>query len=259
MILNDIIDYKRLQVADPEYRKNIFNYINSLDHRQRKKSLSLALKEPGKVSLLAEIKRASPSGGMIREDCSPSDVAAIYERNGAAAISVLTDEKFFKGNPRFIPEVRKVSELPLLRKDFIIDPLQIYEAAMLGADAVLLITSVLTGHELENFMQLARELGLECLVEVHHLEELKQAVDAGARMIGINNRDLKTFKTDLGTTLKLMEHMGNPRPVTVSESGIKRREDIELLKGAGVDAVLVGEALMREPDIAAKVLELAGV
>lgn len=259
MILDDIIANKRREVAAPEYRKKIYDYINSSEPRRRNKSLAIALKKPGRVALLAEIKRASPSRGMIREDCEPAAIAAIYGENGAAAISVLTDRFFFKGDPRFIQDVRKISELPVLRKDFIVDPLQIYEAAMLGADAVLLITSVLTGSKLEQFMKLARELGLECLVEVHSPDELKRARAAGAGIIGINNRDLKTFKTDISNTLKLMEHLDDPRLVTVSESGIRGREDVEKLKCAGVDAVLVGEALMREQDIGKKTRELAGI
>lgn len=258
MILDDIVACKTEETGLPDYRARINAYMSGLHAPPEVKSLSRALKKPGRVTLLAEIKRASPSKGVIRDDVSPAEVAAIYQKNGAAAISVLTDAKFFRGHPEYLPLVRKNADLPLLRKDFIIDPLQIYEASMLGADAVLLIVSILNDSTLAKFIKLAGALNMECLVEVHTAEELKRALWAGAGIIGINNRNLKTFKTDTGTTLKLIEHINSDGAVTVSESGINSAEDVAVMKAAGVNAVLVGEALMRESDIGAKVRELVG-
>jgi len=258
VILDDIVACKRQETGIPEYRAKINAYINGLHAVPTVNSLSQALNKQGKVSLLAEIKRASPSKGIIRDDVNPAEVAAIYQKNGAAAISVLTDARFFRGDPGYIPLVKKTVDLPLLRKDFIIDPLQIYEASMLGADAVLLIVSILDDSMLAALSKLAGELNMECLVEVHSQEELKRACGAGAGIIGINNRDLKTFKTDIMTTLRLIEQIDQDGVVTVSESGINTAADVAMMRAAGVNAVLVGEALMRETDIGGKVRELAG-
>ncbi len=257
MILDDIVAHKKNEINRPKYRQRIESYYKGLQRLPETKSLAGSLHRPGKVSLLAEIKRASPSKGKIRDDIEPERVSEIYEENGAAAVSVLTDERFFNGAPGFIPRVKMTTKLPLLRKDFIIDQLQIYEASMLGADAVLLIVSILDDGKLTGLLKLAGELKMECLVEVHSREELKRAQQVGASLIGINNRDLKTFKTDIKTTLEIMEQTGEGI-VTVSESGINSAGDVEMLRRAGVNAVLVGEALMREQDIAAKVRELAG-
>lgn len=260
MILDDIVAHKINEINRPEYRQRIDKYYKELRRLPETKSLKGSLHSPGKVSLLAEIKRASPSKGKIRDDIEPELVAEIYGQNGAAAISVLTDERFFNGAPGFIPRVKMTSKLPLLRKDFIIEPIQLYEASMLGADAALLIVSILDDQRLGGLLKLAAELKMECLVEVHSAEEFKRARQAGASLVGINNRDLRTFKTDIGTTLGIMEQIREDI-VTVSESGINSAADVEMLRQAGVNAVLVGEALMRERDIGAKVRELvaAGV
>ncbi len=258
MILDDIVASKKQETSIPEYRAKINAYINGLQELPAVKSLSRALHKQGNVSLLAEIKRASPSKGIIRDDVNPAEIAAIYKKNGASAISVLTDAKFFRGDPGYIPLVKKTVDLPLLRKDFIIDPLQIYEASMLGADAVLLIVSILDDSMLAALSKLAGDLNMECLVEVHSQEELKRACGAGAGIIGINNRDLTTFKTDITTTLRLIEKIDQDGAVTVSESGINTAADVAMMRAAGVNAVLVGEALMRETDIGGKVRELVG-
>jgi indole-3-glycerol phosphate synthase len=193
---------------------------------------------------------------LIRENFDPFEIAGIYEENGAAAISVLTDESFFGGHKNYLSRIKERVSLPLLRKDFIIDPYQVYETKCIGGDAILLITSLL-GKELRDYIHLAESIGLFPLVEVHSAEELHIALAAGAEMIGINNRDLKTFETDLKTSLELMPLVPRDR-ILVGESGIHSRKDIEVLMGAGIRAFLIGETLMKADDIGAKLRELLG-
>ncbi len=208
-------------------------------------------------AVIAEVKRSSPSKGRIREDFDPVGIAGIYEDNGASAISILTERKFFEGNAAYVPQIRRAVGLPLLRKDFIIDPYQIYETRVLGADALLLIARILEAGELRDFIGLASELGLAALVEVHDKADVEKAVSSGARIVGINNRDLATFRTDLDVSIRLAHRI--PKGITmVSESGINSRGDIERLMNAGIHAVLVGESLMREKDIGKKLRELLG-
>lgn len=209
------------------------------------------------VSLIAELKKASPSRDLICPDFDPCLIAGIYEEAGASAISVLTDERFFGGRPEYLSAVRGVTGLPLLCKDFIISDLQLYRARLLGADAVLLIAAILEQGQLFDYLALAEELGMAALVEVHTELELFRALESGAVLLGINNRDLYTFQVDLGVTLNLLPCVPEGR-IVVSESGIKRRADVELLAEAGVDAVLVGEALAGAPEIRGAVLELMG-
>ncbi|SJZ32122.1 indole-3-glycerol phosphate synthase TrpC [Selenihalanaerobacter shriftii] len=209
------------------------------------------------VGLIAEIKQASPSKGLIKEAFNPIEIATVYSQQGAAAISVLTDEKFFQGSLDYLQAVRKVTELPLLRKDFIIDPYQVYEAQVFGADAILLIVNILTENKLRELLDLAKRLGLASLVEVHTAKELETATRVGAEIIGINNRNLKNFTTDIKQTLKLKELVPQDR-ILISESGISNREDIERLITAGIDGVLVGESLMRSDNLEEKVCSLLG-
>ncbi|MGB9791030.1 MAG: indole-3-glycerol phosphate synthase TrpC [Thermacetogeniaceae bacterium] len=211
----------------------------------------------GRLNLIAEIKRASPSQGVIRPDFDPVSHAREYERAGAQAISVLTEERFFQGHTDHLRGVRDAVSLPVLRKDFIIDPVQIYESRLLGADAVLLIAALLEQSLLEDCLSLAGELGMAALVEVHTEEELSRVLRTDARIIGINNRDLATFETDLGTTLRMAPLIPAGR-VVVSESGIRTAEDLQRLAKSGVDAVLIGEALMRASDVAAEIRRLMG-
>jgi len=225
-------------------------------HVPRAKKLSLveAIEKAPRVPLIAEIKRASPSAGDIKPNADVLEVARAMLCGGAISLSVLTEPKYFKGDPKFLHEVRKVAKVPLIRKDFIVDEYQVLEAAELGADVVLLIVKVL-GRELRKFMQLAEELGMESLVEVEDKEEVKLAISAGAKLIGINNRDLETLKVDLNRTVKLAPSI--PDDVTlVSESGINTPEDVRRMLEAGADAVLVGTALMRANDIEQKVKSL---
>ncbi|OPZ84743.1 MAG: Indole-3-glycerol phosphate synthase [bacterium ADurb.Bin429] len=214
-----------------------------------------ALARPG-ISLIAEVKKASPSKGVIRADFHPAEIARAYESAGASAISVLTDEPYFQGKLAYLDEVRGAVGLPLLRKDFIIHPAQIVEAVG-RADAVLLIVAALQPAELRDFLALAAACGLDTLVEVHDAAELDIALESGAPVIGINNRDLRTFVVDVETTLRLLPNIPDDR-IVVSESGISTHAQVQRLEEAGVDAILVGEALMANPDIAAKTRELLG-
>ncbi|MDI9569199.1 MAG: indole-3-glycerol phosphate synthase TrpC [Pseudomonadota bacterium] len=207
--------------------------------------------------IIAEIKKASPSRGIIREAFDPRAIAGIYEAHGAAAISVLTERSFFQGHGRFLEEIRKTVGLPLLRKDFLIDPYQVYETRRLGGDALLLIARALPGEILADLVALTQELGMTPLVEVRNGEELARGLAAGAPAIGVNNRDLASFVTDLGVSLRLAPSIP-AGVVKVSESGIARRRDVELLRQAGYNAFLVGEALMRAEDIGGKLRELRG-
>ena len=213
-----------------------------------------ALKEEG-VSIIAEVKRASPSRGVLRHDFSPVALARTYADNGAAAISVLTESKYFQGSIEHLAEIREAVEIPLLRKDFIFDPYQVYESRAYGADALLLIVAILEQEQLDELSTLSHELGLSCLVEVHNESEVERALLSGAQIIGINNRDLKTFQVDISTTQRLRPLISGDR-VVVSESGINSRRDIDNLKSWGIDAALVGEALITAGDIAAKMREL---
>jgi indole-3-glycerol phosphate synthase len=208
-----------------------------------------ALARPG-LSVIAEHKRRSPSAGPIREDLELEDVVGAYERGGAAALSVLTDAPSFGGRLEDLTRARRASALPLLRKDFIVDPYQLHEALVAGADAVLLIVAALPDSELERLHARAGALGLAALVEVHDGAELERAAAVGATIIGVNNRDLTTLEVDVRTTYALLEHM--PAEATVvAESGFRTRSELDQLAAAGVDAVLIGEALMRSPDLEA--------
>jgi indole-3-glycerol phosphate synthase len=216
-----------------------------------------SLRQSSDIAFICEVKKASPSRGVISEDFPYLDIARAYEAGGAAAMSILTEPEFFQGSDRYLAEIRKEVRLPILRKDFIIDADQIERSALMGADAILLICSILTFDELTSFLELAHSLGLSCLVETHDAEELKMAVAAGARVVGVNNRDLKTFKVDLGNSLR-MRQLAPPEVTFVSESGIRNAEDVERLRQYGIDAVLIGEALMIAPDPRAALAELRG-
>ncbi len=210
-----------------------------------------------RIQLIAEVKKASPSRGIIRPDFNPVEIAQTYASNGASAISVLTEAKYFQGSLNHLRDIRSAlgNKLPLLRKDFLYDPYHIYESRAYGADSLLLIVAILTPERLSELIGLSRELGMSCLVEVHNEAELEIALRCQSRIIGINNRDLSTFDVDL-TTTKQLRPLIPPGRIVVSESGIKDRGDMEKLKRWGVDAVLIGESLMSAPDIVAKMEEL---
>lgn len=210
------------------------------------------------LAVIAEVKRASPSAGVIAADFDPVAIARSYAEAGADALSILTDEKFFQGHLSYLSKIREAVGLPLLRKDFIVHEVQIYEAVVAGADAILLIVGALEQEELTRLLETAHTYQLDALVEVHDLEEMERALETDATLIGVNNRDLKTFAVDLGTTERLSQEVG-PDCVLVSESGIHCGEDAAQVRAWGADAVLVGEALMRAGDRAAKMAELKGL
>jgi len=246
-----------LRMDDVEQRKltvPLSELEDCIATRRTPLSFTASLKKIG-VQVIAEVKRASPSRGVLRNDLNPTELAMAYAEGGAAAVSVLTEERHFQGDIRHLSEIRQAVDIPLLRKDFICDPYQIYEARAHGADAVLLIAAVLDGGQLAELMSLSHDLGLGCLVETHNPAEVERALASGARVIGINNRDLTTFKVDLGTTGRLRP-MIPPDRVVVSESGIHSKADLERLDEWMVDAVLVGEALVTAHDVPAKMREL---
>ncbi len=215
-----------------------------------------ALSKPG-MTFICEVKKASPSKGVIAEDFPYLDIAKDYEKAGAGAISVLTEPYWFKGSNEYLREIKKSVSIPILRKDFTVDPYMIYQAKTLNADAILLICALLSGSELKEYMEIAHSLGLSALVEAHDEEEVNKALDAGAGIIGVNNRNLKDFTVDLGNSVRLRELVPGDK-LFVSESGMKTREDIARLEEAGVNAVLIGETLMRSPDKKKMLDELAG-
>jgi len=217
-----------------------------------------ALSMMGTVSLIAEVKKASPSAGVIRADFDPVALARAYERAGAACVSVLTDRQFFQGDPAFLSRIREALALPLLRKDFILDPVQVTESRALGADACLLIVAALEPQALRRLTDAVRALGMDALIEVHSEDEMALALAAGADLIGINNRDLRTFTVSLEVTERLAP-LAPEDVVLVAESGIKTRADVERLKACGISAVLVGETLMRSEDVEAATRALVGV
>lgn len=211
----------------------------------------------GPIRLIAELKKASPSHGIIRPDFHPEELASSYAKAGAVALSILTDGPFFQGSLQDLVKARGAVPLPVLRKDFTIDPYQVYETRVWGADAILLIVATLTPGLLQELLGLSLDLGLHPLTEVHTEEELMHAIHAQAPIVGVNNRDLKTFRVSLETTFTLLPKVPSDRLV-VSESGISRRDEVRRLEGAGVDAVLVGEGLLRCPDVVKKIRELLG-
>lgn len=264
-ILDTIIAQKRTEVTALRPRAAELKRLAAA--RSERRDFAAALQRAdGRVALIAEVKKASPSAGVIRPDFDPVAIARDYERGGASCLSVLTDEKFFQGHLDYLRRIREAVKLPLLRKDFIVDELQIHEAAAAGADCILLIVACLKQDELVHLSRVAADSRLDALVEVHDETELDRAVAAGAKIIGVNNRDLKTFKVDLATTERLAKRCrGAEAPPTfrqdgilVAESGIHTRADVERLARCGVNAILVGESLMRSDDIPAKVRELIG-
>jgi indole-3-glycerol phosphate synthase len=221
-----------------------------------------ALLAAPRPAIIAEVKKASPSKGVIREDFDPVEIAKIYAANGAACLSVLTDEQYFQGHLDYLCAIRKVVDIPILRKDFTVDVWQAAETRAAGADAILLIVAALSSADLAEGLAAAKKYGLTALVEVHDADELEQALACGAELIGINNRDLHTFRTTLSTTVSLLKRIPADRADSihiVSESGIFTAADIAMLRSAGVTAALVGEALMREADIGAKLRELTSI
>jgi indole-3-glycerol phosphate synthase len=257
-ILDRIVASKRRELDEARARVPGVELERLLTNAPPVRDFRAALEEPGGVQIIAEVKRASPSAGLLRADFNPVTIARIYERHGAAAISVLTDEPFFQGRLAYLAAIRLQVGRPLLRKDFILDRYQLLQARFAGADAVLLIAEILDDEELPRLLREADELGLQALVELYAADNLPRVLDAGARLVGVNNRDLRTFVTRLEHTLELAGRLP-PGCCLVSESGIRTRQDVLRLEAAGVRAVLIGETFMRAPDIGAKLDELRGV
>ncbi len=255
-ILSEIAAYKREFVADRQRQRSLADVRAHARDAPAPADFAGALTADG-IALIAEVKKASPSKGVIRADFDPERIADAYAANGARCLSVLTDEAYFQGCDAYVQMAKEVAGLPVLRKDFTIDEYQLYEARVIGADAILLIVALMDSSQLDDSLGLADELQLDALVEVHDGAELARAKAAGARLVGVNNRDLRTFETSLETTFALLDQMPEGA-VVVSESGIGDRGDVERLADAGVNAILVGESLMREADIGAKVRELLG-
>jgi indole-3-glycerol phosphate synthase len=258
-ILDEIVEQKKREVAQLPARLIAAGDLRDamLEHGERRDFIS-ALKNPrGDIALIAEVKKASPSAGVICKDFDPVKIAQEYEAAGASCLSVLTDEKFFQGSLDYLRQIRAAVKIPLLRKDFIIDERQILEAIEWGADAILLIVAILSDEQLAKFHSLAIEAGLAVLVEVHDEQEWDRALKFSPALIGVNNRDLKTFKVDLATTEKLAKKISAGK-ILVAESGIHSRADVERLKKCGAKAILVGESLMKNGDIKSKVRELIG-
>ncbi len=265
-ILDTIVEQKQREVALlPAGRVAVGDLRAALLARDERRNFLAALRNPrvGQVALIAEVKKASPSAGVICPDFDPVRIAKEYEAAGASCLSVLTDEKFFQGSLDYLRQIRAAVNLPLLRKDFIIDERQILEAIEWGADAILLIVAILDDARLKDFHSLATEAGLAALVEVHDEAELNRARALGADLIGVNNRNLKTFQVNLATTEELAAKLFHPAaqgpaPLLVAESGIHSRADVERLARCGAKAILVGESLVRNGNIREKARELLG-
>ncbi len=245
-ILDQIIKHKTNEVA--KLKQSIILPFSDPVDQPNIRRFDLTIKKDGPINFITEFKRASPSKGMIRKDADPSAIGVTYAAHGAAAISVLTDSKFFHGSEEDLLAIRQSVSVPVLRKEFIIDEYQIHETAEMGADALLLIVAALDDGRLKSFHRIADIYGLHCLVEVHNEAELHRALNADSRIIGINNRDLTNFTVNLSTSLNLIRKIPND-VITISESGIITRSDVLLLEEAGFDAILVGESLMRASNI----------
>ncbi|MBM4145867.1 MAG: indole-3-glycerol phosphate synthase TrpC [Nitrospira sp.] len=256
-ILKDIVSKKKEKLQNAKSCRSIRELKAALIDIEKPIDFRSAIKRSAdeKIKLIAEIKKASPSKGVIREHFDPLSIARIYEGKTVHAISVLTEEDFFRGNLQFIPEVKQVLTKPVLRKDFIFDEYQIFETRANRADAILLIAAILEKNQAAEYLHVAKELGLSVLFEIHNFEELEMALFIKSDIIGINNRDLKTLKVDIQTTFNIKREIP-PDKIVVSESGIKTIEDVNKLKDAGIDAMLIGTSFMEANDIGKKIDEL---
>lgn len=257
MILTKIIEQKRKDVDVAKDKLPLAEIEKRLAVLPSGRDFEAAISKEHEINLIAEIKKVSPSSGVLRHDLDPVKIAQLYRAYGAKAISVITDEKFFGGKLEYLDIVRRNVYLPLLRKDFMLDKYQLYESKLFGADAVLLIAEILSQSELTHFLNICRDLKLDAVVEVHGEEDIKKALSVESRIIGINNRDLNTFKVNLETTSNLIGSIPKDK-VIISESGISTYEDVMFLKSLGVNAVLIGETFMRSDDIRTKIMEVMG-
>ena len=257
-ILDKIVAKKRKEIAESRARTPLASVQQSAADAPSPKDFLGALQTSQGIGLIAEIKKASPSQGLIREDFDPPSIAKTYTAHGASCISILTDETFFQGSLSYLQQIRAIVDTPLLRKEFILDTYQIYEARAAGADAVLLIAEILTATELAHFSDLAQQLGMVALIELYDPDNLPAVLATGTPLIGVNNRDLRTFEVDLGHTVRLRDQIPE-NILLVGESGIHSREDALYLQEHGVNAMLVGESLMREENIGYAVDRLLGL
>lgn len=254
--LPTIIAYKRQLIAQKkDFYASLRKKAAATAAGGAKESFKTSIARPGQINLIAEIKKASPSAGVIRKDFNVEAIAKVYADHKAAAISVLTEDRYFLGKPEDIVTVTKCVNLPVLTKDFIINDGQIYEAKVNGAAAILLIVAILSDSELKELLAIAREFGLDCLVEVHDERELDRALKAGAQIIGVNNRDLKTLDVNMKTSERLIPRIPKDR-VIVAESGLRTHDDIRRVQDIGAHAVLIGETFMRARDIGRAINEL---
>ncbi len=257
-VLEKIIDRKREEIAERLQQRSLDEVKQLAAEQSPARGFVASMErkiEAGQAAVIAEIKKASPSKGVIREDFYPAELAKSYERGGAACLSVLTDVDFFQGSDSYLQEARSASSLPVIRKDFIVDEYQVYEARAIGADCILLIVAVLEFDQMERLNSLAHELGMDVLVEVHNADELELALKLPNRLIGINNRNLHTFEVSLDHTFALLHRIDDSRLV-VTESGILTIDDVLAMRGHNVNAFLVGETFMRAEDPGVKLLEM---
>jgi indole-3-glycerol phosphate synthase len=257
-LLSTIVEKKRERLNVAKTITPLREMRSSVLDLEKPKNFKAAIKRnSGPIRLIAEMKKASPLRGIIRDDFNPVTIASIYERKAVAALSILTEEDYFQGKLEYLLRVNSVARKPLLRKDFIFDEYQIYESRVNRADAILLIASILDKNQAREYLHLAEELGLSVLFEVHDIKELEVALLINADIIGINNRDLKTLHLNMNTTFELKKEIP-PNKIIVSESGIKTREDVKRFEDAGIDSILIGTALMEAEDIGRKIDELMG-
>lgn len=257
-VLARIIDHKRGEIAEAKRRRPVEAIHDKITHAPPVRDFVAALRAKKDMALIAEVKKASPSAGIIRANFDPVQIALTYEQHGAACLSVLTDEHFFQGHLDYLLAVRQAVKIPVLRKDFIIDRYQVAEARAVGADCILLIAECLDDCHLRDLYFYASELGMESLIEIYDPENLDRVLKLEPALVGVNNRDLRTFVIDLNHTLNLAPRLASST-LLVSESGIQTRDDVDRLKAGGVHAMLVGETLMRSPDIGRAVDALLGV
>ena len=256
-ILDRIVEKKRLEIAENQAKCSLQDMQQQAASAVPPREFLGELRASQSIALIAEVKKASPSQGVIREDFDPCSLASAYQSAGATCISVLTDEHFFQGHLDYLSAIREVVDLPLLRKDFILSPYQVYEARAAGADAVLLIAECLTAEELAELNALAIKLGMVALIELYDAENLPGVLASGTELVGVNNRDLRTFEVDLQHTVRMREQIPD-NVVLVGESGIHSRDDALMLEAHQIDAMLVGESLMRQPDVAQATRDLLG-
>lgn len=259
MLLSEIIIQKKKDLEELKRRFPLHRLSEAAGRKIKtdKRSFLKAISNPKDLNLVCELKKASPSAGILREDFQPLRLAGIYEYGGAAAISVLTESRYFKGRPSYLKTIRQVTTLPLLRKDFIFEKYQIYESALLEADAFLLIASLLTENELAELIDLGLQMEMDALIEVHHDEDLKKAMNAGAQIIGINNRDLKTFRVDPERAMHLIPKVPKGIPIIV-ESGFSSHEELMSYKSLGVNSFLIGTVLMKSDNVLRTIESLLG-